>query len=189
MSKLRIILVEQGVANVEALAEVCTIVHRLRLSDDLYQPLTTLNPDLVILDVRSPGSAFLQTLHEIQVMHPIPVAIFSQDDTQETIELAVETGVSAYVVDSLQRPRLLPILQTAMARFKKSRQIQEELIQVREQLENRKIIEAAKGILMQQRQLTEQQAFQLIRKSAMDKNKTMVDIARSINETAELLLV
>lgn len=189
MSKLSIILVEQGVANVEALAEVCTIIRRLRLADDLYEPLTILKPDLVILDVRSPDSAYLQSLQEIQVKHPIPVVIFSQDDTQETIELAVNTGVSAYIVDSLQCPRLLPILQTAMARFKKTRQLQEELIQTREQLEARKIIEAAKGILMQQRQLSEQQAFQLIRKSAMDKNKTLVEISRSILETAELLIV
>lgn len=189
MSKLRIILVEQGVANVEALAEVCTIIHRLRLKDDLYGPLTSLKPDLVILDVRSPGSVYLQTLQEIQVKHPIPVVIFSQDDTRETIELAVNTGVSAYIVDSLQCPRLLPILQTAMARFKKTRQLQEELVQTREQLQARKIIEAAKGILMQHRQLTEQQAFQLIRKSAMDKNKTLVEISRSILETAELLMV
>lgn len=189
MSKLKIILVEQGVTDVDTLSEICIILQRLRLKDNLSTGISNQQPDMVILDVHSPGSRYLDELYQIQKEHPIPIVIFSQDDTPGTIELAVKSGVSAYVVDSLQCPRLLPILQTAMARFNKIRALEQELAKTQQQLEQRKIIDRAKGILMQQRQINEQQAYQLIRKTAMDKNKTLGDIARGINDTADLLLL
>lgn len=184
---LRVVLVEQGVPDYEALAAVVNVVERLRLDDDVLLAVTQHDPDVLVLDVRSPGRAFFAALHDIQQTLSIPVVIFSQDDAQETIQAAVDAGVAAYVVDSLHSQRVLPILNTAIARFRRFRSLENELADVKHQLHSRKRIEKAKGIIMMRKQLSEDEAYTLLRQTAMQRNCRLVDIADSIVAAAELL--
>ena len=103
------------------------------------------------------------------------------------IEKAVEAGVSAYVVDGLKKERVKPILDMAISRFNAFSRLTQELEQARSELEDRKIIEQAKGILMRTRNLSEADAYALLRSTAMNQNRRMVDIAQSLVTAAELL--
>lgn len=181
-------LVEQGLPDLDALQAVCTLVDRIRLSDDLAASIEHHQPDLLVLDVRVPTPLFLDNLKAIQEQHPLPVVIFTQDDTQESIKLAVEAGVAAYIVDSMQCERLGPILSTALARFQRWQGLQSELSEARLELENRKLVERAKGIIMRQRNMTEDQAFHFLRRAAMDSNQSLTEVANRILAAADLFL-
>jgi response regulator NasT len=113
--------------------------------------------------------------------------IFSRDDSRTTIELAIEAGVASYVVDSINNQRIKPILETAIARFNHMHRLQSELQQVKTELADRKEIERAKGILMEKKQLSEADAYKLLRRTAMQQNRKLIDIARNIVSASELL--
>ena len=187
MSDLRAILVEKGLPDSGALEAVCQVLATLTQEDNLEEAIRIHNPDVVVLDMRAPSPLFLQTLKDIQARHPVPLVIFSQDDTQETIEQAVDAGVAAYIVDSMQSKNVRPILDTAIARFRRYRALETELDQTRSQLVDRKIIERAKGIVMAQRGIDEDAAYQLMRSGAMKRGQKLVDVANSIIAAADLL--
>ena len=187
MSKIKIVLVERGVPDIEALSEVCEMLTILRPDGDLEDAMRRYRPDVGVLDMPAPAPEFLQQLKTIQQNWPTPVVVFSQDDARETIELAAEAGVMAYVVDSLHVRRIVPILQAAMARFKHYRSLVDELDKTRTELADRKQIDRAKGIIMKQRGLTEDAAYRLMRDAAMAQNKKLADIAENIISAAELL--
>jgi response regulator NasT len=115
------------------------------------------------------------------------MVMFTQDDQEATIRQAVEAGVSAYIVDGLQERKVKPILEAALARFSQYRALEKELGDTKAKLEERKSVDRAKGILMQQRGLSEPDAYQTLRKAAMDRNKRMVEIAESIITAHEML--
>jgi response regulator NasT len=104
-----------------------------------------------------------------------------------SIEAAVEAGVSAYVVDGLKQERVKPILDMAVSRFNAYSRLTRELDEARGELENRKLIDRAKGILMKSRGLTEEAAYALLRKTAMNQNRKIADIAQSLITAAGLL--
>jgi len=159
----------------------------LRPDGDLEDAMRRHQPDVVVLDMPAPAPEFLLQLKSIQQDWPIPIVVFSQDDARETIELAAEAGVMAYIVDSLHARRIVPILRAAMARFKQYRSLSDELDKTRTELANRKLIDRAKGIIMKQRNLMEGDAYRLMRDAAMAQNKKLVDIAENIISAAELL--
>lgn len=113
--------------------------------------------------------------------------MFCQDDASETITAAVKAGVSAYVVDGLHPRRIKPILQTAVARFQDFQALRRELAETKTTLAERKILERAKGILMKQRGMSEEDAYQALRKLAMNRNKRIVEVADGVIAAAELL--
>jgi response regulator NasT len=106
----------------------------------------------------------------------------------ESIRAAVQAGVSAYVVGGLAPERVRPVLEVAIARFNQYQALRRELETARSTLEERKVIERAKGILMKSRRLAEDEAFRLLRKMAMDRKTRLADVARQIVDAAELLL-
>ncbi len=185
--KPRIVLVEKGLPDRDVLKDVCEILSVLSQNDDLLAAIKLHRPDAVVLDIPSPGQGFLQKINLIQKEHPVPVVIFSQDDTSTTISAAIEAGVAAYVVDAMNPGRVPAILQTAIARFAHMQSLKQELEDARQKLEDRKILEKAKGILMKNRQLSEDEAYSLLRKTAMEKNRKLVEIAEHIVSAAELL--
>ena len=138
-------------------------------------------------DIDLPSRDTLESLRSVQAADPRPMVMFSQDDNGDTIRRAVQAGVSAYVVDGVQAQRVRPILEAAIARFEQHRRLQAELDRTRSQLEERKKIERAKGIVMMQRGIGEPAAYGLMRKAAMDQNRRLVEIADSIIAAAELL--
>jgi response regulator NasT len=116
-----------------------------------------------------------------------PIAMFVDRADLASIEAAVEAGVSAYVVDGLKQERVKPILDMAVSRFNAYSRLTRELDEARGELENRKIVDRAKGILMKSRGLTEEAAYALLRKTAMNQNRKIADIAQSLITAAGLL--
>jgi response regulator NasT len=116
-----------------------------------------------------------------------PIAMFVDRSDRASIEAAVEAGVSAYVVDGLKRERVKPILDMAISRFNAFSRLTRELEEAKSELENRKVIERAKGILMKSRGLSEADAYALLRKTAMSQNRRIADIAGSLITAAGLL--
>ena len=115
------------------------------------------------------------------------VAMFVDRADEASIAAAVDAGVSAYVVDGLKRDRVKPILDVAISRFNAFSRMARELEDARSELETRKLVDRAKGILMATRGLTESEAYALLRKTAMNQNRRIVDIAQSL-VTADSLL-
>jgi response regulator NasT len=167
----------------------CEVVAVIHADDDLLEKIEHFQPDVILIDLDAPGRDSLESLRSVQATHPRPMVMFSQDGDSETIRQAVEAGVSAYVVDGIQSKRVRPILDAAVARFRQFRALEKELDRTRNQLADRKRIERAKGILMNQRKVSEEEAYQLLRKSAMNRNQKLVDVADNIIAAVELLQV
>ncbi len=144
-------------------------------------------PELMILCITSPDQQLLMQLKLVEERFPLPIIIFTEIEGSHAIESAIEAGVSAYVVDGLSESRLLPIIRTAIARFKHSLSMQKELNKLRITLSERKIIDRAKGIIMAQKKCTEEEAYSLLRTTAMNQNSRLALLAQNIIDTAGLL--
>lgn len=192
MNPLNVLLVDDRVERRAAVLDQlesahCRVVAAIGPEDDLLRTVRRHTPDVVIIDIDSPSRDTLESLRCVQSSLPHPMVMFSQDDQGQTIRSAVEAGVCAYIVDGISAKRVRPILEAAMARFARYRDLESELQRARSQLADRKLIERAKGILMSQRGVDEQAAYQLMRKAAMDRNRKVADIADGIIATAEML--
>jgi response regulator NasT len=118
---------------------------------------------------------------------PRPIVMFTQDREGAMIREALKAGVSAYVVDGLSVERIRPIMDVAVARFEQSQALRQELEEARASLTERKVIERAKGILMKQRACSEEEAYRLLRKAAMDGNKRLAEVAEQLIAMSRLL--
>ena len=156
-------------------------------SADLPGLVSELKPDVIILDTESPDRDTLEHLCMISRDQPRPIVMFTHDDDSEKIRAAIRAGVSAYVVNGLQSERLRPIMDVAIARFKEFQIMRRELENAESQLAGRKDLDRAKGILMKQRGWTEDEAYQALRKMAMDKGVKLSEVARQLVSVAELL--
>ncbi|MYF98107.1 ANTAR domain-containing protein [Candidatus Poribacteria bacterium] len=145
------------------------------------------SPDIILIGVASPSEETLIEIGSINQNHPCPIVMFAQDDRSETIQNATLAGVSAYVVGILSKERIETIIEAAIARFGKFRALQKELEKTKTSLAERKIIERAKEIVAQQRGTTEAEAYQTLRKMAMDRRKRLAEIAQDVLSIAEVL--
>jgi response regulator NasT len=116
-----------------------------------------------------------------------PVAMFVDNSDRSAIEAAIDAGVGAYVVDGLRKERVQAIVDTTISRFRAFEKLRVELDETRQQLADRKAIEKAKGLLMKQRGMNEAEAYELLRKAAMDNNQRIAQIAQSVITAAGLL--
>lgn len=165
----------------------CEVVGVASFTDDLLAAVERYQPDVVIADMDAPNRDMLEALGSVQAKAPRPLVLFSPDDEPASIKRAVRAGVSAYVADDLQRQRMRPILDAAIAHFEQYRALQVELEKTRGQLEERKIIDRAKGIIMVQRGVSEPEAYRLLREAAMNRNQRLVQVAESIIAASEIL--
>ena len=150
--------------------------------------IETMDPDVIIIDIENPNRDMMEHMFQLTRMISRPIAMFVDRSDTAAIEAAVDAGVSAYVVDGLKKERIKPILDMAVSRFNAFSRLQRELVEARNALEERKVIERAKGILMKMRGLSEEQAFALLRQTAMNEKKKLADIAQSVVTAAGLLL-
>jgi len=141
--------------------------------------------DLVIFNIDSPKKHF-QDIHYLNRKHVLPIIIFSADDTPDTINQIVKAGVSAYVVNGLQADRITGIINIAIARFREQQRLKIELEKTKSRLEERKLLDRAKGILIKTRGLTEDDAYHTLRKLAMDRNVAIGEIAKNVISMSEL---
>lgn len=144
-------------------------------------------PDVVIIDLENPNRDVLEHFFSLSRVLQKPVAMFVDKTDGSAIEKAVEAGVSAYVVDGLKKERVKPIMDVAISRFNAFFRLSRELEEARSELEDRKVVEQAKRILMQQRGLDEAAAYRLLRKTAMNQNRRVAEIAQSLVMAAGLL--
>ena len=144
-------------------------------------------PDVVIVDLENPNRDVLEHFFVLSRALKRPIAMFVDKSDPSEIEAAVEAGVSAYVVDGLRKDRVKPILDMAIVRFRAFSRLQDELEAARSELEGRKVIDKAKGILMSTRGLTEDQAYRLLRSTAMNQNRRISEIAQALVTASQLL--
>ncbi|WP_305857209.1 ANTAR domain-containing response regulator [Balneatrix alpica] len=164
-----------------------TVVGRIRTGLGLLKAVDDIQPDIIIIDINAPDRDILEHMSMLHKHLPKPVVMFAEDDRPEVIESAIRAGVSAYVVDGMQPKRVRSILQVATARFREYRALQDELEKTRDQLESRRIVDKAKGLLMKHKGMDEDEAYKALRSMAMSSNRKLVEVARSVTQVLELL--
>lgn len=146
-----------------------------------------LEPDVIVIDLGDPNRDMLESMFQLSRSVRRPIAMFVDRSDQTMIAAAVDAGVSAYVVDGLKQERVKPILDMAISRFNAFARMARELEDARSELENRKVVDRAKGILMKSKGLSEDEAYRLLRKTAMNQNRKIAEIAQSLVLAAGLL--
>lgn len=180
---IRASIIEEGLR--EAGHARVTVVHEVH---GIARTIETLMPDVIIIDIENPNRDMMEHLFQLTRTVSRPIAMFVDRSDTASIEAAVDAGVSAYIVDGLKKERVKPILDMAVSRFNAFNRLRRELADARSALEERKLIERAKGILMRMRGLPEEEAFALLRQTAMNENKKMSEIAQSVVTAAGLLM-
>ena len=153
----------------------------------LAERLAQMQPDMIIVDAESDARDSLEQVVMATRGARRPIVLFTNDNDTTHIKDAVAAGVSAYIVAGLSPDRIRPILEVAMARFEHEQGLRQQLAHAKTELQDRKIIDRAKGLLMQRQGLSEKVAFDKLRKAAMDKGLRLGEIAQRILDTAELL--
>lgn len=162
------------------------IIH-LETSQNLLAAVRTHQPDIILIDMQSPDRDTLESLNSVNRETPKPIVFFAKQSDLETTRAAISAGVSAYIVDDLPSKRLQSVLEVAIARFQEHQKLKNELEEYKTRLSDRKDVDKAKGILMQHRQLSEEEAYQLLRKMAMDRNMKIGEAARNFIAAMALL--
>jgi len=160
----------------------------------LTERLAQLQPDLIIVDAESEARDALEHVVMATRDERRPIVMFTNDADTAHVKHAVAAGVSAYIVAGLSPERIRPILDVAMARFEHEQALRQELDATRSELnirnaelQDRKVIDRAKGILMQRQGFNEQAAYEKLRKAAMDKGIKIAEVAQRMLDAAELL--
>lgn len=164
-----------------------SVVARCGTTDDLSAAARAARPEIVLIDVDSPGRDTLESLAQINRDDPMPVVLFAAKSDVESIRRAMRAGVCAYVVDGLSPARLQPVMEVAIARFAEHQVLRSELDEAKTRLADRRDIDRAKGLLMERRGLTEDQAYEQLRKAAMNRNLKIGEAARAVIAAADLL--
>ncbi|KYZ87078.1 ANTAR domain-containing protein [Alloalcanivorax xenomutans] len=163
------------------------ILCRLTSAAGLSQKVMACNPDMVIVDMNAPDRDTLESMALVQRDMPRPIVMFCGQDDEDLIVAALRAGVSAYVAGETDLSRVRGVMRVATARFREYQALREELEKTREALEERKLIERAKGLLMQRRRLNEQDAYTMLRRQAMNTGQPLIQVARSVLDYADLL--
>ncbi len=163
-----------------------TQVERIAETHNLLARVYAIDPDVILIDLESPSRDMLEQMFQMSRVVKRPVAMFVDQSDSAAIRAAVDAGVSAYIVDGLKKERITSILDLCISRFNAFSRLQSELDRAKDALEERKVIDRAKGVLMKAKGLSEEQAYALLRKTAMNENKKIIDIAQSLLTAAEL---
>jgi response regulator NasT len=149
--------------------------------------LAQIQPDLIIVDAESQARDTLE--HVVMATRDArrPIVLFTDDNDTSQVQEAIAAGVTAYVVAGLAPARVRPVLEVAMARFHHEEALRRELADALGRLQDRKVVERAKGLLMQRHDIAEEQAYAMLRKTAMDKGLKLADVAQRILDVADLL--
>lgn len=181
-NRIRASIIEEGLR--EAGHARVAVIHDV---NEVGRTIQHTMPDVVFIDLENPKRDTLEHFFSLSRAIQRPIAMFVDRSDTGMIEKAVEAGVSAYVVDGLKKERVKPILDMAISRFNAFSRLTRELEEARSALEERKIIEQAKGILMKTRNMSEADAYALLRSTAMNQNRRLIDIAQSLVTAANLL--
>ena len=153
----------------------------------LVREIEAFAPDVIVVDLENPNRDRLEAFFQVSRSVRRPIAMFVDRSDAASMEAAIDAGVSAYVVDGLKKERVKSILDMAILRFGAYSRLTRELDEARTELADRKVIEKAKGLMMRMRGLSEEEAYRLMRQTAMNEKKKLVEIARSVVTAAALL--
>lgn len=175
-------LVEEGLAE-NAVVTMATQIHGRPLLDLIAR----LQPDVIIMDCQSPDRDTIESLRQVAQSNPKPIVMFVEEEGSAFMQDAIEAGVSAYVIDGLKPNRVRPLIDTAMTRFRVMDGLRSELRKTKSDLAARKVIERAKGLLMERQQMTEEQAFSAMRDMSQQQSKPIKEVAESIIAILDLI--
>lgn len=164
------------------------VIAHLKDTVNLDDACCELQPDIVIIDTDSPSRDTLENICVMTMNDPRPIMMFTHDGDKEQIKLATQAGVCAYVVGSIPNERLQPVIDAAIARFEEFKNLRVALNEANTKLSERKLVERAKGLIMKQRKIDEDEAYNLLRSMAMQKHMRIGALSKQIIDAAELLL-
>ncbi len=190
--RFRILLIDEapdraGAVETALRAAGHTVVAQRASAADLAAEVAATGAEVIIIDMNSPDRDTMESLREVTRACPRPILMFVDRSDETMIAEAIGAGVSAYVVDGLKPARVKPILDVAIARFNQFQALNDEIAKAKASLAERKVIERAKGILMRERKLSEEDAYRALRSAAMEQNKRVAEIAASLLAAAKML--
>lgn len=177
VGRLRAALIQAG----------CEIVEEVSSALMIPKKVAELRADVVIIDTESPSRDVLEQICVVTQDEPRPIVMVSEDTQPAAIKAAIKAGVSAYVVEDIDQHRLSAVLEIAQARFEMDQSLMQQIRQAESRLNERKVVERAKGLLMQLRSMSETEAYHAMRKIAMDRNIRIIDVAQKLLSMNELL--
>ncbi len=181
LNPIRAAILEEGLREAGHIQVV-----RIEETSHLLQRIYTIDPDVILIDLENPSRDVLEQMFQMSRVVKRPIAMFVDQSDRASIEAAVDAGVSAYIVGGLRKERVQNILDLCISRFNAFTRLEGELERTRSALEERKVIDRAKGILMKAKNLTEENAYALLRRTAMNENKKIAEVAQSVITAAEL---
>jgi response regulator NasT len=188
---LKIVIVDENPVRAAVLKDGLREAGHMNVShiDDrtgLLARIYAIDPDVILIDLENPSRDVLEQMFQVSRAVKRPIAMFVDQSDTASIQASVDAGVSAYIVGNLQKDRIKTILDLCVSRFNAFSRLQDELDRARSALEDRKVIDRAKAILMKAKNLTEEDAYGLLRKTAMNENKKIAEVAQSVITAAEL---
>jgi two-component system, response regulator / RNA-binding antiterminator len=191
-SPLRILVLEPDQNRAAAIKDALTSegwsdVTILPQMQGLAKRLQDIDPDIVLIDLTNPSRDVLEQVSAASDAKGRPVAMFVDKSDDNMTSAAVAAGLSAYVVGDMQPERIKPVLKTAIARFQMMSQMRLELEAAKKALVDRKVIDRAKGLLMRARGVSEEEAYALLRSTAMQQKRKVIDVAEALITAADLL--
>jgi response regulator NasT len=195
---LRILIIDENAVRAAILEEGLRVasngedggaleIHHIREMTNLLARIATVDPDVILIDLENPSRDTLEQMFQVSRLARRPIAMFVDRSDSATVQAAIDAGVSAYIVDGLRKERVKSILDVTISRFHAFDRLQNELTQARSALDERKLIEQAKAIVMKQRGCSEDDAYVLLRRTAMNQNRKIAELARSLVAAAALL--
>jgi len=156
------------------------VIARLPSAVGLLFQIEQQKPDVILIDLQSPGRDMLDSLSVINIHNPTPVVMFSEEEDPGFIKDAVDAGVTAYMVGGVDAERVKPVIDVAMAQFKSFQALRQALDSTRTQLKSLSVIDRAKSLLMQQHSVNEDKAHKILRKLSMDSNQSLPQAAQAV---------
>lgn len=189
---LKILIIDENVVRAAILEDGLREAGHRRVSvisemRQLLRKVVDAAPDVIVIDIENPNRDVLEQMFQVSRTVQRPIAMFVDRSDSASIEAAIDAGVSAYVVDGLRKERVKSIVDMTISRFNAFSRLRQELDRTRQALEDRKVIDKAKGILMKSRGISEEEAYALLRKSAMNESRRVADVAQSLITAAGLL--
>ncbi len=195
---LRILIVDENAIRAAILEEGLRVasgdsaggsleIHNIRDMKNLLPRIVGVDPDVILIDLENPSRDTLEQMFQVSRVARRPIAMFVDKSDSATVQAAIDAGVSAYVVDGLRKERVKSILDVTISRFHAFDRLQSELQEAKSALEDRKIIDQAKAILIKKRGCSEDEAYVLLRRTAMNQNRKIAELARSLVAAAALL--
>lgn len=189
---LRILLINDTAKKVGRLKSALNeagfeVIDESGLTVDLPARVAAVRPDVILIDSESPGRDVMEQVCLLSRDQPHPIVMFTDEHDPGVMRQAIQSGVSAYIVEGIHAQRLQPILDVAMARFESDQALRAQLNARDQQMAERKRIELAKGLLMKMRQCNEEEAYTLMRRQAMSKQQKLIQVAEQIISMHEML--